>query len=306
MKLYVNNVQQTLSTANYPPQNQTMLDTGTRYIGSEVSRYYFDGYLTNINFIDGQQLTANSFGAFNQYGNWIPITYGGSYGSNGFFLPFTNTANATTLSYDFSPQGNNWTPSGISTTAGATYDSMTDVPTLSNATSANYCVWNPLQKLYGTPTFSNGNLQTTAVNCVSSVTMNMPTTGKIYAEFTATVSASITIGVCNQNPSRSLIIEYQSSGTKSINNVSTAYGSSYTTGDVIGVAVDCDNNQITFYKNNTSQGAILFSASGITSADMVFQAYTQSGSDAWAANFGQQPFVYTPPTGFVRLNAFNL
>jgi hypothetical protein len=106
---------------------------------------FFDGYLAEINFIDGQALTPNSFGTFNSYGVWQPITYGGSYGTNGFYLPFSNNASTTTLGYDFSPNGNNWTTNNISLTAGATYDSMTDVPTLTSATAANYCVYaNPL------------------------------------------------------------------------------------------------------------------------------------------------------------------
>jgi hypothetical protein len=105
---------------------------------------FYDGYLTEINFIDGQALTPNSFGTINSYGVWQPITYGGSYGTNGFYLPFTNNASTTTLGYDFSPQGNNWTTNNISLTAGSTYDSMTDVPTLTSATAANYAVMNPL------------------------------------------------------------------------------------------------------------------------------------------------------------------
>jgi len=102
--------------------------------------------MTDINFVDGQQLTANSFGAFNGQGVWQPVRYGGSYGTNGFYLPFTNTTSTITLGYDFSPNGNNWTTNNISLTAGVTYDSMTDVPTNTSATVANYCVWSPINK----------------------------------------------------------------------------------------------------------------------------------------------------------------
>jgi hypothetical protein len=91
----------------------------------------FDGYMTDINFIDGQALTPNSFGTFNSYGVWQPITYGGSYGNNGFYLPFTNKTSTTTLGYDFSPQSNNWTPNNISLGGPAVIQSFTSTGTTS-------------------------------------------------------------------------------------------------------------------------------------------------------------------------------
>jgi hypothetical protein len=35
--------------------------------------------------------------------------------------------------------------------------------------------------------------------------------------------------------------------------VTSAYGTSTTSGDTIGIALDADNNEVTFYKNNSSQ-----------------------------------------------------
>ena len=110
-----------------------------------VPRNYFDGYLTEINFIDGQALTPSSFGSTNTTtGVWQPIKYTGTYGTNGFYLNFGNNASTTTLGYDTSGNSNNWTTNNISLTAGSTYDSMTDVPTLTSATVANYAVLNPI------------------------------------------------------------------------------------------------------------------------------------------------------------------
>ena len=48
----------------------------------------FDGYIGEVNFIDGQALTADSFGETGDYGEWKPIAYAGTYGTNGFYLPF--------------------------------------------------------------------------------------------------------------------------------------------------------------------------------------------------------------------------
>jgi hypothetical protein len=65
---------------------------------------YLDENLTEINFIDGQALTPNSFGTFNSYGVWQPITYGGSYGTNGFYLPFKTNASSYVGSFNGSSQ----------------------------------------------------------------------------------------------------------------------------------------------------------------------------------------------------------
>jgi SPRY domain len=312
-KMYINGVQVTaFGTANYPSQNYNLpkLNNSSyvQGIGTQGAQYW-DGEMTQVNFIDGQALTPNYFGTFNQYGVWQPIAYAGTYGTNGYYLPFTNTTSTTTLGYDSSGNSNNWTVNNFSLTAGATYDSMNDVPTLTSATASNYAVWNPLSRLYGTPTITDGNLKSTgtAGGSIAAATVAMPTTGKWYAETTVlALSSSVSVGVCNQLPSRSKILVYQNNGQKNLSGTVTAYGSSYTTNDVIGIAVDCDVSTVTFYKNNVSQGAISFSSASITSADMVFECYTDTSGDSIGLNCGQQPWTYTPPSGFVALNAYNV
>ena len=54
----------------------------------DLTRHYYDGYLAEVNFIDGQALTPDSFGETGTYGEWKPIAYAGTYGTNGFYLPF--------------------------------------------------------------------------------------------------------------------------------------------------------------------------------------------------------------------------
>jgi hypothetical protein len=132
-----------------------------------------DGYLTEINFIDGQALTPSSFGATNTTtGVWGPAKYTGTYGTNGFYLNFSDNSNntATTIGKDYSGNGNNWTPNNISVTAGATYDSMVDTPTpygtdtgAGGTVRGNYCVLNPVAK-NSRITAANGNLQATGDN----------------------------------------------------------------------------------------------------------------------------------------------
>jgi hypothetical protein len=315
--MYVNGTQVTsFATALYPTQNYaSQINSAVlNRIGLRSnSSSPFDGYMTEVRLIDGQALTPNSFGTFNQYGVWQPVAYAGSYGTNGFYLPFTNTANTTALGYDFSPQGNNWTPTNISLTAGATYDSMKDVPTLTSANVANYCVINPLDK--GTnATVDNGNLRVYSSSGWTSNrgTMAYPSTGKYYFEWvytSNTPAAMVGIATYQANKNAQLGSDaygwgYHYSGDKYNNNTATAYGASYTTGDVIGVALDMDAGTLTFYKNNTSQGTAFSSLTGV-----YFPVSAVAGATAAEGptiNFGQQPFVYTPPSGYIALNAYNL
>jgi len=320
-KLYVNGVQQTFTGSDYLAQNTDTAFNSVaghyiaRYLNQTMPAGNFDGYLSNVQFIDGQALTPNSFGTFNSYGVWQPITYAGSYGTNGFYLPFSNTASTTTLGYDFSPMGNNWATNNISVTAGATYDPMTDVPTLTSATVANYPVINPLDK--GTnATVDNGNLRVYSSSgwTVNRASMAYPTTGKYYFEWiytSNTPAASVGIATSQAASTSSGLGTdaygwgYQYNGNKYNNNVGTAYGATYTTGDLIGVAFDADAGTLTYYKNNTSQGVAF---TGLTTATYfpVSAVAGSSAADAPTINFGQQPFVYTPPTGFVALNTYNL
>lgn len=320
MRAYINGSEITSWTSTaYPAQNATVTNywntTTNQTIGSFTgySGYYLDGYMTEVNFIDGQALTPSSFGSTNALtGVWQPAKYTGTYGTNGFYLPFTNTTSTTTLGYDFSGNSNNWTTNNISLTAGSTYDSMTDVPTLTSATAANFCVLNPLD--WGSTNFpcSNGNLTwitTTTANGFTRGSIGM-TTGKWYWEVYATSvgAGSCYVGLAKNNSSTASTgqaIYTANTGNKCIEGTSTAYGSSWTTGDLIGVAYDADAGTLTFYKNNTTQGAITLSGyAGVNVCPVVVDA--SSLAFTLDCNFGQQPFSYTPPTNFVALNTYNI
>ncbi len=333
LKVYVNGVQQTLGSSSYgggTNQNTWINDALPHRIGQTAppNSAYFDGYMAEVNFIDGQALTPSSFGETSTTtGVWIPKKYTGTYGTNGFYLPFTDNSALTTssnvgLGKDFSGNANYWTTNNISITSGVTYDSMTDVPTLTSATTANYCTLNAVLQAGGY-TLNDGNLNwartggTGGTNDRSQFGTIGVTSGKWYWEFTAgTVNSNsipafgIAIGSASTQSwggSQTGVYLYESTGSKILSTVSSAYGASFTTGDIIGVAFDADAGTLTFYKNNTSQGT---AASGLTSGPY-FPAVTRSvgggGSNGTEiANFGQRPFAYTPPTGFVALNTFNL
>ena len=314
--IYVNGIQVTsFSTATYPSQNQSCVtNTSGRsmWIGLYPSAsYYLDGYLAEVNFIDGQALTPSAFGAYSTTtGVWQPSKYTGTYGTNGFYLPFSNTTSTTTLGYDFSGNGNNWTTNNISLTAGSTYDSMTDVPTLTSATASNYAVLNPLATTR--PTITDGNITVSGGSSYAVTTINM-TSGKWYCEITCvTVGSESSVGLTtNVNGGSGYVGNdanswgYYSNGNKYTNSSSSSYGSSYTSGDVIGIAFDAGAGTLTFYKNNVSQGTAF---TGLTSGPYYFavEGRTAGGTNNAGCNFGQQPFKYTPPSGFSALNTYNL
>jgi hypothetical protein len=94
-----------------------------------------------------------------------------------------------------------------------------------------------------------------------------------------------------------LLNGYGSGGKKYNAGTGVAYGATWTLNDVIGIAFN--GSTLTFYKNNVSQGNAFTGLSG--NFIFVVSAYNSSAS----VNFGQQPFTYTPPSGFVALNTYN-
>ena len=322
LRYFVNGVQVTsFSTATYPSQNtNTEWNTNTIHnIGRQPNGgSNWDGYLTEINFIDGQALTPSSFGENNaQTGVWQPKRYTGTYGTNGFYLPFTNNSTTTTLGNDFSGNGNNWTTNNISLTAGSTYDSMTDVPTLTSATQANYCVMNPLDTQ---PVLSITNANLTSTYASGEYTASgrgtiSVSSGKWYWETTLSTIGTGAVGITGIDYTLAQTADnraYNSATTYAFYNggstpfklnggTQTSYGTSVSNGDVIGVAVDLDGGSITFYRNGTTMGVAYTGISGtFAPLDMVYSGAVHN------TNFGQRPFAYTPPTGFVALNTFNL
>ena len=333
VKLYVNGSQVTaFSTASYPSQNYQALWNTTAYaaigrVGSYTPSGYFDGYMAEVNFIDGQALTPSSFGSINATtGVWQPAQYTGSYGTNGFYLKFNNGTSTTTLGNDSSGNGNNWTTNNISLTAGSTYDWMIDSPTSYAGSSygvGNYAVLNPVGGAYSGSAcaLSQGNLyavitSTTNVAEVSS-TIGVPS-GKWYWE-TNVVSVNTTyaygcvLGISNQasnGTSANFAVTGYFYNAKDGNKITTvsgsiassSYGATYTNGDVIGVAFDATAGTLTFYKNGTSQGTAF---TGISASTWYARVSSNDGCTV-AVNFGQRPFAYTPPSGFKSLCTQNL
>jgi hypothetical protein len=181
---------------------------------------------------------------------------------------------------------------------------MTDVPTLTSATAANYAVMNPL--VAGTSSYISGgnlNASVSATNTSLLGTFQLPATGKFYWEYQITTigGGGAPMGGIASTTTNSPAVFYRSNGNKLVDGTDTSYGATYTTTDTIGVAVDITSGTIVFYKNNTSQGSITYASSGFFPA-----LRSNAATDVFNINFGQRPFAYTPPSGFVALNTYNL
>jgi hypothetical protein len=209
---------------------------------------------------------------------------------------FTSSGTLTVIGNDFSGNGNNWTLNNISLTPGTTYDSMVDVPTNTNSNTANYAVMNPL--VAGTSsTLSNGNLTYTNSAGIGNQALSsiVVTSGSYYFEATLTTAGgggtSVYVHVGDGNT------YYATNGEIYSGGVLQTTVATLTSGDVVGLAFTVGGS-VTYYKNGTS--VFTGGVGGIVPFVNGF-----SGT-VWNVNFGQRPFTYTPPTGFNRLNTYNL
>ena len=131
LKVYVNGEQITsFSTSTYPSQNYEgqINNTYAHALGREGAQDndYLEGYMAEVNFVDGQAYDPSYFGYTEfQTGIWKPKRYTGTYGTNGFYLNFSDNSgtSATTMGRDSSGNGNNFTPNNF-----AVSDSMIDTP----------------------------------------------------------------------------------------------------------------------------------------------------------------------------------
>ena len=309
------------------------------YTGGQAAP--FDGYMADWHFVDGQAKDATDFGRYNKDGVWVPQTYSGTYGSEGFHLTFDSSQHADPLTgIGIDSSGNNnhfvsrntvhsWAPA-FETTATSASNFDNDIDYKDTPTS-NYPTMNslyPETDPQHSGSWEEGNLKHFGYNAStawssSGSTIYLPKTGKWYAEFELTDQSYVNwyIGVLsydtnkgNANTGYNITLEpYNNYVDELGSNIAQGSGS-WSQGDVVGVAVNMDTKHIEWFRNGTS---VVSATAGST-----FDSYMDDepgggglwlgirsynyGSQKLRANFGQRPFIYTPPAGYKEVQSNNL
>jgi hypothetical protein len=336
--LYVNGVRETsFSTETYPSLASTSgINTTTQHeISSyDASGYYFDGYLSEFNFIDGQALAPSDFGEFDEdSGIWKPIAYTGTYGTNGFFLEFLDSS---ALGDDTSGNTNDWTVNNLTS-----IDQTTDTPT------NNFATLNPNMAYPSTNiTISDGNLdviRTAGTSWQNILSTFAPSSGKWYAELkvNSVGSNGLNMGYINLDKSnlQNLTVapgeDAFSAGLYSNGGpIFYASGTTFATvgspiaTDIMQFAMDIDNGFLYWGKNGTWLNSADPESGGVGTGGLALSNLTSGGSYAMGValrnsgdvtwNFGNPPFTissgntdgngygnfeYAVPSGYYALNA---
>jgi len=217
------------------------------------------------------------------------------------------------------------------------------------AGNANFMTWNANKKYENTGiTFKQGNTYVQTTTGYPVILSNMaPRTGKWYVEFYQNQSANYNTMGLEQVGSEKYSSHIQSGdnhylyyghngNTRGNNGTSTSYGSSYSTGTIIGCALDMDNGKIYWSKDGTFQNSGN-PATGTNAAHtgintnfgyyMAFTDYNSGANGAVTINSGQDSsfagekstgsanasdgngfgdFYYTPPSGFLAVCSANM
>jgi len=337
VKLWVNGDSQTLTGTNSALNEDTSVNnTLPHYIGRSTytTGRNFDGYLAEVHFIDGQALTPASFGETDSDTNqWVPIEYAGSYGTNGFYLKFQDSA---ALGDDSSGNTNDFSATNLVAT-----DQVLDSPT------NNFATLNPLAKSMTSNlwTWAEGNLK--ASGSASTTGNNLATigvsSGKWYWEvlypspsgtpmkWQAGVYLVTSTGsndkACYVRPGATTPNITIDSGFPSSDSSQSGSLATFSGGDILGIALDLDGSSLQFYHNGSTYGTAI----SLNSTDVEFTAgigdYSTTGNadPVFYLNFGQDSsfagsktaqgntdgngkgdFYYSPPSGYLALCSDNL
>ena len=344
MKMYINGVQETsFAQSIYPPQNLDMAvnNNGTPMTISKsaLSDGYFTGLMSYVAFVDGTAELPTIFGETDSVtGQWkikTDITPSVAWGTNGFLI----LKNGNSLT-DESTNTNNFTLGGGTLTK--TEDNPSNVfATLNSLTKTGNDI----------KTVGNGNTSVTASSSSgwgSLYSTLGASTGKFYCEVKITdtygpdannfIFGIQDVTTFNQISNEKVAqnstgFAYRGNGNKTTNNVQTAYGDTYTTGNIIGVAMDLDNSKLYFSKDGvwqnsgdptsgaTGTGSAFDLVSGTTYVFGMASYYTQ---DDYQFNFGNGYFgttavasagtnasgngifEYDTPTGYTALSTKGL
>ena len=334
VKLYVNGVQETsFSTETYPSQNHdTEANTSSQnnVIGTDagsLGNNSFHGYMCEVVLIDGQALDPTSFGEFDSdSGIWKPINVSGlTFGTNGFYLEFKGSgtsANSSGLGADTSGNTHHFT-----------VNNLTSVDQTTDTCTNNFCTWNAIAAPYSAPTLSEGNTKVT--NNTSQWQGAIGTfglsQGKWYWEArfdttTYTYNHGVideSVNFSDQNPMNANgytgFYNYDGGEIRYNGGTTSSNYGTFGTNDIIGIALNMDDKQISFYKNgnaivsnfglSTTGQTLVFPSTtyysgGYCSYNFGNASYTISSGNSDADGFGN--FEYSVPSGYFALCTKNL
>ena len=305
IKLYVNGAQPALGTATYPSQNfqPAVNNAEAQKFGTydTSTDYSYDGYFSELTFIDGQQLAPTSFGEENADGDWIPSDPSDlTFGNNGFYLEFKQSGtgtNASGMGADTSGNTNHFA-----------VNNLTGIDQTGDTPSNNAATWNGLLSSNGAVT--EGNLKYTTSNSgsnygyrLSSIGVNK---GKWYAEIKCT-SSSVQGLIGIRSREATAVVHYigyynddyaiyTDGSIFQANTDRGDQGASWGDDDIIGVYLDCDNNKLYFSKNGTlytSTGYSITAAASTTSGNYFFGAteWNSGGNGTFELNVGNPTFA---------------
>jgi hypothetical protein len=312
-RIYVNGAEVTaFSVDNNPSLNAVskINGTGQHRIGQvgTLPGENLDGYLAEVNFIDGQALDPDNFGEFDaDTGIWKPIAYEGTYGTNGFLLEFKDSS---ALGDDTSGQGNDFTVNNLTS-----IDQTTDTPT------NNFCTWNPLD--IANPSYVNtltegnlkaGNSTGDALGYYFTTFANFsPSKGKWYWEIKVDLSpTTLFAGIYfGQNtfttayPYDAYTFSIPQNGLVYHNGATYTYGASFTTNDILTLALDMDSGKLyvgingSWANGSGSTNQTFANAVSVTTVSAPFPTGRDVfpiavAKNAFAlVNFGNPPFAIT-------------
>jgi len=243
-----------------------------------------------------------------------PSTGEVSFGTRTYiYMAFADTADAR-FNFDASGNKNNFDANNINSNSESesTYDQMKDTPSLVDENAGNFATLNPLDIYPGRQFAVDGNLKWNDTSGGSWGRSNISvTSGKWYWEVSGFSTTNWMIGVSDGTKSITNYYAYYSgaptalvylvNGNTYIAGANASFVSAFATTDVVGFGLDADAGSLAVYKNNVLQGTITGLSYGSYSPMVAPPA---AGNCVY--NFGQRPLAYTPPTGFLKLNTFNL
>ena len=350
MKMFLNGVEITsFSTDNNPSENYDSMASNSvlHNIGRQSwnNAGDFDGYMADVNFVEGLSLDPSYFGETNDNGVWVPKEPDvSSYGNNGFFLEFQQTGtsqNSSGIGADTSGNDNHFAIDSDDIELGSTTDTPTN----------NFATMNPLTA-GSNLTLREGNLQQYAhsssdsAGCAATI---MPDSGKWYIELylespsggdypffgiTDTynlnrkgthgtkLAAGFEIDGATNNQS--------TTNFGSITNTNTGWPS-FSDNDIVQFALDLDNRKLWLGRNGTyinsgnpasgSNAQLAWTISDNTSVMMLGYDGSGGGGSTSRWNFGNPVFSissgnadangygnfeYAPPSGYYALCTKNL